>query len=127
MKNSIENMVLNRLDRQKKSFVVERRNKYGAKRCEIDGYKFASIKEATEYRNLKLELAAGSISDLEIHPTYPIIINEIEVCKVVLDFAYFDKRVGKKRYIDTKGFEIELSKLKKKLLEAQNNILVEWI
>lgn len=108
-------------------FKIEHRSKYGARKCKIDGYTFDSAKESREYMNLKIRQMAHEIRDLEIHPTYPIIINDKLVCNVELDFRYYDNREKKLRHIDVKGFPTDLSKLKKKLLEAVTGIEVEWI
>lgn len=134
MTNHVEDKVLGMLDgrqrflrRKMPLFKVEKRNKYGAKKCKIDGYTFDSLKEGKEYGHLKLELLAGDIKDLKIHPSYPIFINDKLVCKVELDFEYYDNRRKKIRYIDVKGFETDISKLKKKMIEAQLGIEAEWI
>ena len=39
----------------------KKRNKYNAKRIEVDGFSFASRKEADYYCELKLRLKAGDI------------------------------------------------------------------
>lgn len=49
-----------------------RRQKYGARARDVDGFHFDSTKEAKRYRELVLLQLAGDISHLEIHPTYTI-------------------------------------------------------
>mgnify|MGYP003334020814 CR=1 FL=1 len=102
-------------------------SKYHNLFCTIDGIKFHSQAEAAEYSRLKLELKAGEIKDLKLQPKFQITINDIKICKVILDFIYFDKRVNKMRYIDVKGVETAISRLKKKLVEAQHGIEVELV
>jgi len=107
-------------------------HKFGrARRIEIDGYKFASQKEADRYVALKWRERAGEITDLEPHPGWPIVVNKEPICRVELDFRYWDKVDGGKWvYEDVKSVRIDdhgrvkfstdtsLSKIKRKLLKA---------
>lgn len=110
------------------------KNKFGAKKVSIDGITFDSIKESKEYLALQLELKNGDISNLFTHPRYPILINDIKICDVELDFEYFDRRVNKRRYIDVKAWDKKTakylvtneSKLKKKMIEAYYGFEVEY-
>lgn len=98
------------------------RNKYNAKRCEEDGIKFDSLAERDYYRQLRLRsLGAKEISCIVCHPQFPITINEIQVCKVELDFQYLDHEAKKIIYVDVKGVYTAISRLKHKLFEAQYN------
>lgn len=111
------------------------KNKYGAIKCSHDGYKFDSIKEGNTYLDLRLRLQGGDISGLKMHPKYTIEINDKKICNVILDFQYYDCLEKKMHYIDVKGYDKKKrkfiatpeSRLKKKLLEAQNNIEVEYV
>lgn len=71
---------------------------------------------------LKLWEKAGMISELKIHPRYPIVINGKKVCDVVLDFEYLQD--GQRVYEDTKGYHTSESKLRHKLVEAAYMIKV---
>jgi hypothetical protein len=96
-------------------------NKYGAKRCEEDGYQFASLAEREEYRRLKLRALAGEIEDLEVHPAYPFVVNEQKVGRFTLDFGYFDKALGRRVIVDVKGgraTRTEAYRLRVRLLKA---------
>lgn len=53
-----------------------RANKYGAKKVKIDGHTFDSKREAQRYGVLKQMQAAGVISDLELQPVFPLIIDD---------------------------------------------------
>lgn len=106
----------------------KRKNKYNAKKTEIDGIVFDSRKEAQRYQDLKRELDTGEISDLVLQPEYKIIINDRLVCKVKLDFEY----IRKHQLIteDVKGGSATLtplSRLKHKLVEAQFGIEVRIV
>jgi hypothetical protein len=106
--------------------MLQRQNKYGAVKVQVDGYTFDSKAEAKRYGELRLLERAGEISHLEVHPSYPITINRIAVCKVILDFSYFtcgDAAVVE----DVKGKDNALSRLKRKLVEAQHGLKVNLI
>ena len=115
--------------------IKKKRNKFGAIKCSHDGYKFDSIKEGDEYLRLRLRLQSGDISSLKIHPSYEIIINNMKICNVILDFEYFNNLTGYIEYIDVKGFDkitekfrvTSESKLKRKLLEAKKQIKLKYV
>lgn len=99
--------------------------KYRAKKVQMDGFAFDSQMEARRYVQLKLLLRAKEIRDLEVHPSFVILVNGFVVCKVVLDFGYLNK--GVLTYEDVKGFDTPISKLKRKLLKASRGIDVQLI
>ncbi len=103
-----------------------KRSKYGAKPVIIDGHRFASQAEARRYGELKLLEKGGYIRRLELQPVYRIAINGIHVCKVILDFRYYENGVG---WVDEdlKGRDNPLSRLKRKLVEAQYGIKVRLV
>ena len=115
-----------------------KRNKYNAVKCSHDGYTFDSIKEGDEYLKLRLRLNGGDIKGLQIHPKYPIVIKDKKICNVILDFEYYDCIEKKTYYIDVKAWDKKKktkkkwrvtteSKLKKKMLEADKGIVVNYI
>lgn len=93
------------------------RSKYGAKKTSIGSITFDSGLEAKHYSALFIMQQRGEISDLELQPIYPIIINGSHVCKVILDFRYRDKD-GRIHVVDAKGKDTAISRLKRKLVEA---------
>lgn len=99
------------------------KSKYKAKRVQIDNCWFDSKKEGQRYSELKMQQNAKLISNLTLHPVFPIWFNMIRICDVELDFAY-DKDGGK-IYEDVKGHDTEMSRLKRKLVEAFYKIKVE--
>lgn len=111
-----------------------KKRKYNNTLCQVDGIKFDSKKEATYYIGLKSEIEKGLIRDLEIHPKYPIHINNELICRVELDFSFFDTRTNKHHYIDVKAWDkdkkkflvTDLSALKKKMVEAAYPFEVEY-
>lgn len=103
------------------------KNKYNAKRVQVDSIWFDSKVEAHHYQVLKLKLAAGLITNLKVHPTFPIVYKETRLCDVELDFAYDYK--GQRIYEDVKGraTNTPISVLKRKLVELFHGISVDVI
>ena len=62
--------------------------KYHNQPIVVDGFRFASQKEAARYGELRLLEKAGRISQLELQPRYPLIVNGITVATYVADFRY---------------------------------------
>lgn len=96
-------------------------NKYGAKSCEEDGYRFASIKERAYYRELKLRARAGEVGTILVHPSYPLRVGDRIIGKMTLDFAYMDLTTGEMVYVDVKGgraTKTEAYSLRKRVWEA---------
>jgi hypothetical protein len=98
--------------------------KYRNKPTVVDNHRFPSKREAIRYQSLKSLLLAGEITNLELQPSYPITINGHKICKVNLDFRYFCNKTNKQIIEDSKGYDNQLSKLKRKLVEAQHGIEV---
>ena len=109
------------------SKVNKKRGKYNAMKCIIDGHKFDSKIEGDYYILYRDKQLKGLISNLELHPVYPIIINSKKICKVILDFRVFDEDSGETKVVDIKGLDTAISKLKRKMVEAQHGIIVEVI
>ena len=59
----------------------------------------------------------GLISDIEIHPPFPCVVNGKKVCLYKADFRYKNSE-GVMIVEDTKGIETPMFRLKKKLVEA---------
>ena len=93
-----------------------RRNKYNAVKVQLDGYTFDSKAEARHYQDLKSLLNAKIITDLVVHPKYPVVYNGNRVCIVELDFEYLQN--GEPVFVDVKGVYTAISRLKHKLFRA---------
>lgn len=102
-----------------------RPSKYKAKPTEVDGILFASKGEAHRYRQLCLRLRAGEISDLELQPRYPLVVNGVNVGTYVADFRYVEN--GTVVTEDYKGFRTPLFKMKAKLVRALYGIVVQEV
>ena len=96
------------------------KNKYRAIPTWVDEIRFASKAEAKHYGVLKIRERAGEITDLELQPEYPIIVNGVRVAIYRADFRYMErtKHGVAQVIVDVKGMLTPVYKLKKKLVEA---------
>lgn len=95
-------------------------SKYGNRRVEYDGRTFHSVAEMEHYKTLKLQEAAGEISDLECQPRYELLPwfrdrdgTAHQPIFYVADFGFTEQ--SRSVAVDVKGMETELFKLKSKL------------
>ena len=65
-------------------------NKYNAKKQVYKGLKFDSKKEFHRYLVLEKMLSDKLITDLELHPMYPLMVNGIKIGRYTADFRYID-------------------------------------
>ena len=109
-----------------------RRGKFNAKPTVVDNVKFASKREALYYMQLKALQKAGSITDLELQPRFPmppdgmwatvkgqkemVKVKPGTICTYVTDFRYKNK-AGETVVVDVKGYKTREYILKKKLLK----------
>lgn len=104
------------------------RSKYGAKKVLIDNITFDSKKEGARYTSLKAMQQAGVIGYLRCHPEYEIWIKGIFICKVILDFSYADSRRGHVfEDVKSTATNTALSKLKRRMVEAEYGITVDLV
>jgi hypothetical protein len=91
----------------------------------MDGYTFDSQAEFHYYQGLKLLLLSGNISHLEVHPKFPIVVNDVKIGNYYADFRYMEN--GAQVIDDIKGVRTPVYKLKKKLVEALHGIKIREI
>ena len=102
-----------------------RAHKYNARKTEIDGFVFASKREAGRYSELKLLEQAGEITNLVLPPRYPCFVNGKLVTTYVADFQYCK---GNELHVeDAKGYKTDVYRLKKKLVEALYSFVIEEV
>ena len=98
-------------------------NKYRNKKVIVEDYVFDSIQESIRYKELKLLLRAGQISNLELQPHFVLqdsfkkngkTYRKIEY---IADFKYIEN--GKTIVEDVKGMQTDVFKLKHKLFEKK--------
>jgi len=112
-------------------------NKYHAQAVRVDGILFHSQREAARYQELKLLARAGLITDLEIHPGWPLIITEEGGPPFVFhtvgmyhaDFRYKDLRAVTWVVEDVKSQPTTTAayKLRKRIVEARYRIQIQEI
>jgi hypothetical protein len=100
-----------------------------------DGYVFDSKREAQRYRELRLLVAGGAITDLEVHPSW-VLCAGVEMagkkCRAIRytgDFSYRDG-AGALVVEDVKprnGYRTPVYKLKKHLMKAIHGIEVQEV
>mgnify|MGYP002567545347 CR=1 FL=1 len=98
-------------------------NKYRNKKVIVEDYVFDSIEESRRYKELKLLLRAGKISNLELQPHF--LLQEgfkkngktYRKIEYIADFKYEEN--GKTIVEDVKGMQTDVFKLKHKLFEKK--------
>ena len=115
---------------------VEARHKYGARAITVDGFHFDSMKEAARYQELKLMAAAGTITDLELQPRFPLQVMALyrpgppwvieHLGFYTADFRYTDHTTGEIVIEDTKSdpTKTESYRLRKRIVEAVHGITI---
>ena len=81
-----------------------------------NGRVFASQKEARTYDKLMLLEVSGGISDLQLQPRFPIVVEGTHICTYIADFRYVED--GKEIVEDAKGFKTPEFILKWKLVQV---------
>lgn len=82
------------------------RSKWHNVRTTVDGITFASKREAKRYGELKIELLAGEIADLEMQKPFRLDVNGVHIGDYIADFVY--RRNGVPITEDAKGKATEL-------------------
>ena len=108
-----------------------KRNKYGAVRTVIDGIAFDSGAEADRYATLLQLQRGGLISGLELQPCFPLLVGNInrpaervKIGTYFADFRYTDVETGAVIVEDVKGMDTQVSKLKRRLVQAIYGVTV---
>lgn len=100
--------------------LLRRSNKYHARPVALDGYRFASQKEAQRYTTLCLLQRCGKVREFLVHPSYPLIVDGHVIGKMTLDFEVIWSS-GEVTFEDTKSRPTATSeayRLRRKVLEA---------
>jgi hypothetical protein len=95
---------------------------------EVEGrpVKFASLKEARDFRGLQLLEAGGRIRELKRQVAFKIEIGGKPVCKYVADFTFEEYAHGEWHPVvaDSKGYATPVYKLKRKLMAVVLGIVI---
>lgn len=101
-------------------------SKYGNRRIVDDGYVFDSVGEHRRYRELKLMEQAGEITELRVHPSWPLIVNGHNIGRYTADFSYRGKN-GNLVVEDYKGVKTRDYILRRKLMQAVHGIEIREV
>ena len=105
-----------------KKWLLKKKPKYNAKKTQVDGKTFDSIKEANYYCELKIRQRDGEILFFLRQVPFDLPGN----VKYRLDFLEFHTD-GTVHAVDVKGMRIEMYKLKKKQVEALYPVEIEEV
>ena len=86
----------------------------------MDEITFASKREANRYAELRIELLAGEIAELELQKTFSLAVNGVHICDYIADFVY--QRNGVQIVEDAKGKATDLFRIKQALMRAIHRI-----
>lgn len=100
--------------------------KYRNKRTSVGEIKFDSRLEATHYQLLKNLEDSGKIKNLELQPKFDIhTAKGRKATSYKPDFKFDCKKTGRTRYVDSKGKQLLITKIKIKFVEDEHDIAVE--
>jgi Protein of unknown function (DUF1064) len=117
------NEILRRQNRSRHQIPAPaKRNKFNAKKTEVDGITFDSKKEATRYQDLKLAEKCGAISDLRLQVPYALRVHDMLICSYRADFQYYED--GELILEDVKGVRTREYVIKRNLMRAIYGITV---
>lgn len=100
-------------------------NKYNNIKTVVDGIKFDSKREAFYYLYYKRLQESKVINNLKLQTSIKFDIDGKHIFTFKPDFEY-DDEYGH-HYIDVKGVETPVFRLKKKLIEAKYKIIIEIV
>ena len=105
------------------------RNKYNARKAEVDGITFDSRKEAQRYAELKLLLREGKIQSLRRQVAYELIPKQQgeRACAYKADFVYVDNETGQEVVEDVKGKRTPEYVIKRKLMLYRHGIRIHEV
>jgi len=112
--------------------IRKRRNKYAAKRTELDGIPFDSKREAKRWAELCLLERAGEIADLRRQVVLelegrdgPLLTRTGRRMRLTMDFAYTDLATGRTIYEDAKGVPTRDYEVRRAVAAAQGVEVIE--
>ncbi len=112
--------------------IRKRRNKFSAKRTELDGIPFDSKREAKRWAELCLLEKAGEIANLRRQVVLelegrdgPLLTRTGRRMRLTVDFAYTDLRTGRTIYEDAKGVPTRDYEVRRAVAAAQGIEVIE--
>jgi hypothetical protein len=92
------------------------RNKYNARKVQIDGLTFDSLAEHRRWCELTLLRDGGYIHGLTVHDKFPLYVNGVLVCHYEADFVYSEN--NRMVVEDVKGVTTDAYRLKRAMMRA---------
>lgn len=105
----------------------DRRSKYHATPTVIHGRRFDSQAEARRYEQLLLLGRAGGLTNLELQPSYRLVVQGVHIATYRADFAYDDRETGTRVVEDVKGVRTAVYVLKKRLVFALYGVAIREV
>jgi len=102
------------------TYIQKRQNKYGNVARDYNGTLYDSKKEAAYAQELDLRIKAGELKSWDRQVRISIDVNGKHICNYFIDFVLYHTD-GLKEYVEVKGFETPVWRLKWKLFEALYN------
>jgi hypothetical protein len=94
-----------------------RLGKYNSKSAVYKGHLYHSLKEARYASELDIRVRAGELKEWRRQVHIPLKIGPVKICTYIVDFVEVFPD-GHERYVEIKGYETDVYKLKAKLLKA---------
>lgn len=120
---------------RKSTYRPPKKNKYNAKKTEVDNIRFDSIAESNMYKQLKPLEQAGAIRDLQFQVPFELIPEFVNAngkkqkpVTYIADFVFFDTEKNRTRVLDCKGYRTDMYKMKKKIFDwryGRENLFLE--
>jgi hypothetical protein len=86
------------------------------------GYRFNNEMEYRKYLGIMELIKVGRLKDLEVHPTFDLVVNDRFICKYTATFQFYDPVKEHTRIVHV---GLPSNEIKVKLFEAINGIEVE--
>lgn len=100
------------------------RSKYHARPIVLHGFRFASQREGARYLALREIGDAGALTNLELQPAFPLVVNSMTIGRYLADFAYTELPSGRRVVEDVKGVRTPIYRLKAKLVRALYGVVI---
>ncbi|MCC8991401.1 MAG: DUF1064 domain-containing protein [Streptococcus sp.] len=94
-------------------------------RIHVDGYSFQNEQELRVYWGLLKMVKDGRVSDLDIHPKYPLTVNQKVIGQYQPTFHFMDHLRHEERFVQIVGGSNPFRDFKKALFEALYEVKVE--
>lgn len=94
-----------------------KKSKFNAKTTSYNGYNYMSKKEAGYAMELDYRVKAGDIKEWSRQHKFELMVEGVKICNYYIDFRA-TLNDGRIEYIEVKGFETDLWRVKWKITEA---------